>query len=122
MKIYLASRFDNKENLKPIADRLRELDHELTSDWVEQESRTDNFEDAMKWAWKDITDVGRADVLILDCTAGPGKGMYVELGYAIARHKLILVIGESGTIFTTLPFCTVFESWEHFFSQAPELL
>jgi nucleoside 2-deoxyribosyltransferase len=118
MKIYLASRYINKDTLRFVRNELHSMGHEVTSRWLDCEN-SDRIEQAIM----DLEDIDRADALVLwpDNVPQPERpygGMYVEFGYALAKNKkLFLVYPESTTsIFVELPEVSDFTNWSDFYS------
>lgn len=85
-------------------DCLRNAGHEPTSRWVD--GNGEGMPDA-EAAAMDLIDVERADVLILFTnqkgTSFISGGRFVELGYAIAIDKRIVVVGDYENVFIHLP-------------------
>lgn len=85
-------------------DRLRNAGHEPTSRWVDGNGEGMSHAEA---AAMDLIDVERADVLILFTnqkgTSFISGGRFVELGYAIAIDKRIIVVGDYENVFIHLP-------------------
>ena len=105
MKIYIATRFTNKEEADRIARILEEKGHEVTVKWWEKHKpiHEDGYDKhvklAMQYAIEDLKGVKKCDVFILLTTPGIGSGMHVELGAAIILYELygkpaIFVVGK----------------------------
>lgn len=105
MKIYLAAIYSSKAATKTHAEFLRAEGHEITSSWLDMaEARTPGskaFE-----AQLDLYDIDRADVVILFTlpigTTFTSGGRMVEFGYAIAKKKPLIIVGERENIFCHL--------------------
>jgi nucleoside 2-deoxyribosyltransferase len=100
MKIYLAAMYSRRDEMAKIADRLKGLGFEITSNWVygAGEAKKD-----ASIAIMDIRDVDRADVVI-SFTQPSGSfftsgGRHVEFGYALGTGKHCIVIGERENVF-----------------------
>jgi nucleoside 2-deoxyribosyltransferase len=71
----------------------------VTSHWLDLDlSLPHNEERLSNEAWADLSDIEDADVLILynplsHQNKGTG-GRHVEMGYALARNKRIIIVGE----------------------------
>lgn len=91
MKIYIASRFDKRDEVKKLQKILIEKGHEIVGDWTDHEpiKPYDKNQDAAKeYAADDINGVKNSDIFII-LSDKAGTGMYVELGAAIASKILI---------------------------------
>lgn len=88
MKIYIAARFDKKEEVRGLQKMLSEKGHEISADWTLHKPikpYDQNQEIAASYAIEDVDGVKDCDVFIL-LTDEAGTGMYVELGVAILSH------------------------------------
>jgi nucleoside 2-deoxyribosyltransferase len=80
MKIYVAARYTKKDEARQVADELTALGHEVTSQWV----YTGVDDDLVLAAFRDLADIEKADaILLLTQWLDGGKGMWVEVGYAL---------------------------------------
>ena len=101
MKIYVATRFGRKDEVKKIYKKLIDNGHEISADWtVHQNMRPyeNNERISEEYAIKDIEGVKNCEAFILLSDEG-GQGMFVELGTAILSNLLygrpkIFVVGE----------------------------
>lgn len=118
MKVYVAGSFRAKHDLKNLGKLLEANDHECTSRWLDQEAEVvfDLGDDAVKEeanreARKDFEDIDRSDAVIVDThvTSTTG-GFFVELGYALARQKPVIIVGARRNIFMFLG-ATQVDSW-----------
>lgn len=96
--VYIAAPYPLREAAIAVMHRLEDAGFEVTSTWLKQE---DKLEDA--FARLDLADVDRADTLVALnppewVSVGTG-GRHVEFGYALARQKPIVMVGERGNIF-----------------------
>lgn len=114
MKIYLASRFQNRELLKRVRDEWMEDGHEITSRWLDGDAGSLRETAAM-----DLADIKRADAFVLwldKVQEGerPLTGCLTEFGYALAHWtKLIIVVHPelSDCIFLNIPRVLKVSSW-----------
>lgn len=116
MKIYIAASFDDRERIALVAERLSRQGHQITSTWIFQEvaNANDNPEKAPIFAWRDMTEVEAADVLIIDTTLpSTGGGRHVELGLAIAWKKKIYLVGHRENIFYHHPLVRHMSTFDH---------
>ena len=103
MKIYVAGSIIDQDLLRPIGARLWALGHEITGTWLHEHATSlplnvESFN--KKLAIKDIAEVQRADLLILDARKSSG-GKNVEWGLALGQfqHKSIWLVGEETNVF-----------------------
>ncbi|MBS3054245.1 MAG: hypothetical protein J4431_01785 [Candidatus Aenigmarchaeota archaeon] len=108
MKFYIASRFGKAAEVKEMTKKLEEMGHSVTTDWTQHgaiKPYSQNASKAMLYSIEDVQGVLNSDVFILITDEG-GKGMYVELGVAIAsfiekKTPRIYIVGahNENTIF-----------------------
>lgn len=99
MKIYIAAPFALRGQAAEIAQHLGALGHRVTSRWITDDSETIGDE----WARKDLADVAEANLLLAFNpmewkNIGTG-GRHVELGYALALGKQVVIFGVRSNIF-----------------------
>lgn len=106
-RVYVAARFERAEEAEALARELERAGYIVTSQWHHDEStlalgRT--FAEGRAAAEKDLTDLARADALILLTDDVPGRGgKDFEAGYARALRKEIVVVGPRCHVFHYLP-------------------
>ena len=97
MKFFVSGQINDLENVRNVIDKVLEAGHELTHDWTASDtilggpnSKLENIEESATRAKKDITGVIQSDVYVL-CSDNEnvGKGMYVELGAALALNETV---------------------------------
>jgi len=112
MKFYIASRFDNKEAVLQIYEKLKEKGHEVHKDWTVHQPFYPYSSDphrCAKYSEEDVKGAMDCDVFVLlaDEKAvsenspnmhSHGRGMFIELGAAISSFLLrgspkVFVIG-----------------------------
>lgn len=95
LKFYVAARFNRKEDVRKIRQRLESLGHELSFDWTGSEvdiPYKDNEKKATLEAVKDINGVKNCDVFVLltgNDENDTGKGLFVGLGAGIISNLLM---------------------------------
>ncbi|MDF8262640.1 hypothetical protein [Luteipulveratus flavus] len=103
MRIYLAAPLAAADLVRSTRDRLVSAGHELPLDWTEDRSVVERFasypEKSAAMASAMIDAVLAADAVLVLATGHEGRGMFVELGAALARAQAgspasIAVIGE----------------------------
>lgn len=102
-RVYVAGAVSNLRRAKSFCERVKQHPNlSLTLDWVtpyETGGLSDlqlPEEDRIEFAWKDLESVANADVLVvLSEVRLMGRGMYVELGFALglANPPIIIVSG-----------------------------
>lgn len=99
MKVYLAGRFHEKDFMRNAQEMLRAKGHEISWDWTKHKNirpYPEHLEEAEEQASADIQGVKDCDIFIL-LSDEAGRGMYVELGVAVALQKKIFIVGEHNT-------------------------
>jgi nucleoside 2-deoxyribosyltransferase len=116
MRIYVASKFEEKDRTRKIIEVLRNMGHQITHDWTheipyeEGDPRGPPY--YRKCAEADVAGVQTADAIIV-LSHQHGKGMFVEMGIAIARGIPIVAVGPHfNTIFYELPTVTKVQTIE----------
>lgn len=90
LKVYVASKFEEKERVREVMNLLRAVGHEITHDWTQVEQFT------RLAAMKDLRGVTDADVLVgIFEKPLKYKGAYVELGAALALGKPVYILGDA---------------------------
>jgi len=116
MKIYLAAAWRRREEILLVAEKLRSLGIEITSNWLteetdQQHTLTETF--LRDRAYIDLRDVDAADAIVrfTDNVKGvtmvpahliSGARMF-EMGYAKAKGKTLYVVGGKQNVFDRLP-------------------
>ena len=127
MKIYTAATFSEQKRIRGHKERLIQLGHQVVATWLEEPPvRPEGMSDEIfekKMAMKDLQEVASADCLILD-VENPSKtaGKMVETGFALAKHKLVYVVGTppQHAIFLTLADAH-FKTWDDLFAKLGEV-
>lgn len=126
MKIYLASRFSNQAMLREVRDRVRAAGHFVTSRWIdrvltdEEATLRDHMnlellaEGCRIWATEDLIDLDAADAIMIIDPTGRRGGVYVEMGYALAKKKAILFVGPRTNAFTYLDAVNWYDNLDEF--------
>lgn len=109
MKIYLAHNFKARVWLRDYKKFLELKGHEVTSRWLTQSYPPDRTAyEEQQAALENLEDIDRADTLILFVDQygdSPGKGKFMEFGYALAKGKKIYIHGQDkhSSVFYYLP-------------------
>ncbi|MHC1695635.1 MAG: nucleoside 2-deoxyribosyltransferase [Eubacteriales bacterium] len=98
MKFYIASRLENAQTVKSVADILKAHGHQHTYDWTVHGSVCGKGKERLgEVAYKELQGVIEADVVIVILPGG--RGTHTELGAALASHKQILICAEDDSFF-----------------------
>jgi hypothetical protein len=102
MKVYVAASFGEKERAREMMTRLRREGVIITFDWTTCDSTP--YKDAKDYhnymqdcAFHDLRGVQECNVLV--ALASPvGKGMYCEMGAALAHRRPVVLVGGSDIV------------------------
>ena len=120
-KVYVAGATKEVERVRTVQGYCRTAGHEITFDWTDGlEAQTvaeaDMFDEhARTLAWRCLDGVNDADVVVLCVPAWqPTRGAWVELGYAVAKKRGIVILGEASrvSVFTRLGHSFVRDDWQ----------
>jgi len=113
MKIYVAGSWLRRKELAKKAQRLEDEGIQVTSRWLS--SHGDDLP-LVQAAKEDLEDIRKADGLLLftqdkkhGYTTG---GRFVELGYAYAKKKTIVIVGPRENVFCHLDYIHQFNSFK----------
>lgn len=97
-RIYISGRSTVRDGVESAIKTLRDSGFEITFDWTKfpRIIYKDEPERAKEYSLIELAAIDSADVFIL-ISDEAGTGMYVEMGYAIAKGKSIYVVGEWNT-------------------------
>ncbi|KRB45038.1 nucleoside 2-deoxyribosyltransferase [Terrabacter sp. Root181] len=104
MKVYVAGQLRDTQAVRAVQREIEHAGHTLTHDWTHDLELSDGYADqparSAEIARTDLSGVMTADaVVVLASSAEPGRGLFVELGAALARAELgrldhVVVVGE----------------------------
>jgi hypothetical protein len=116
--IYIATRFDWYRQAALARHLLTEAGHHVTSRWIDEAARFDGVCAAVPIgdprraanARMDLDDLEAAEAILVLVPPGGGCGMWLELGYAMALGKRVVMVGPARerTIFAELAGVEVF--------------
>ena len=110
MNVYVATKWENRDEAARVMKDLQDLGHVITCDWttVDQESQAQ--------AAADMAGVLFAEaVIVLAEQDWPFKGTYVEMGMALAAGTQVYIVGPyANTIFDKLPTVRRFPDYKTF--------
>jgi nucleoside 2-deoxyribosyltransferase len=110
-RVYLASRYTRKMEIRKVACILMLHGYEISSSWIEEPhaptTRSQDLlqEDREKYARQDLEDIRNSDAFILftEGEGAPGSGRHFEAGYAYALGIPMITVGPRENIFHYLP-------------------
>lgn len=104
MKIYLASNYSTHPQMRDYAKILEARGHSVTCEWI---NGTHGGDDCALYAQIDLCDLDAADAMVFFSESPEGSrtrgGKHVEFGYALAKGKLIFIVGPCVNVFHHLP-------------------
>ncbi|PKN20407.1 MAG: hypothetical protein CVU71_01045 [Deltaproteobacteria bacterium HGW-Deltaproteobacteria-6] len=129
MKIYLASRYIRIEEMRKVADTLRNVGHEITSRWINGNHQISDDglsaeakeEERSRFATEDYCDLTAADCCI-NFTEKPRStnsrgGRHVEFGMAVQAGIRLIVVGPRENVFHYLPFIEWYPDFQIFMEK-----
>jgi nucleoside 2-deoxyribosyltransferase len=131
MHIYLAAQYRRRLELCEYKTQLEALGHHVTSRWLlGAHEALDNGHDPFDVAWmahcaqEDVNDIAAAQVVIAfteppRSTASRG-GRHVELGYAQAWGKQVVICGPRENVFCALPKVQQYDSFAAYLNTLKE--
>jgi nucleoside 2-deoxyribosyltransferase len=113
MTIYIAAKYPRRDEMRHVRTKLQIAGFTVTSRWLDETTPLDSTlpestpRSCQRTAIIDLEDVDRADTFLFfseDSLVGvPRGGRHVEMGFALAKGKRIIVIGDPENIFHYLP-------------------
>lgn len=128
-KIYLASSYARKDEMRGVRDVLVAAGHIVTSSWIDLPDDTVNpgIKNKMMqsaplrfsgYAEQDASDLCDAHLFIMFTGDEKGKessgGRHTELGFALALEVIVVIIGPRENVFQCLPGIVNYETWREF--------
>jgi nucleoside 2-deoxyribosyltransferase len=119
--IYLAAGYDQQERMRSYRKVLEEIGYIVTSRWIDvkesnpmQEATIAANKDAAAFYCNaDLADISRADFFFMFTdTPSTSGGRHTELGYALARNKVIFIVGPRENVFQAHPMVHHFGTWD----------
>lgn len=94
MKIYVASKFENKEVVREVYKQLKENEFKITCDWTNHQKTSDKKPKHIlkKQAIEDYQGICDADILLF--LPPGGKGTHIEIGIAMGKGTPVVIIGN----------------------------
>ena len=96
MRIYVAAKFEEKPRVRTLMRALEDAGHQITLDWTDEDATGLTGMELQAYyaecAENDVRGVQRAEVfVVLDHPRG--RGLFVELGVALAKGAHVIVVG-----------------------------
>ncbi len=111
MKIYVASKWEERHEVKDLMCSLIARGHEITCDWTNH-----NYGDAgypVQYAQDDVTGVLEADIFIgLFINEHNYRGALIEMGVALGSNSPVYIVGHAidSCMFTHHPYVLMFNT------------
>ena len=119
MTFYFASKYSNLDALNEIKKKVEATVHNyVTSRWLAGGHTGGSIGDKRRYAEEDLRDIDRANMIVVFelpiGDAEPSTGKAVELGYAYAQGKRVILVGEKRSVFHYLHGIEHYASVEEF--------
>ena len=118
MKVYLASRYQDRDTTAQRRDELEAMRFVVTSRWL-NERHSPNVQladlpdsELLFVAMQDVEDIKRSDAFVVFEGQNARGGKHVELGMAYALGKTCVVVGARENVFHFLPDIFHAADWE----------
>ncbi|WP_299745880.1 nucleoside 2-deoxyribosyltransferase [uncultured Rossellomorea sp.] len=95
MKFYVASSFQNIDQVRDVCERLKRIGYTHTYDWT-QNSRASTVEELRRIGEKEKQAIIESDVILVLLPGG--KGSHVELGIALGLNKRVILYSPNNEI------------------------
>jgi hypothetical protein len=108
MKIYIATRFADRNRIRKLRDKIFAMGHEVVSTWLDEVKRGEGMSHEEFWkklALKDMCEIASADLIIRDIhSISSTGGADTEVGLTLGGyHKhLLWIVGKPRNVFHTL--------------------
>lgn len=126
MRIYIASRYTRRAFFMSLAPSIEAVGYEITSRWITDPNDNLDFEHLTEaqqatLALRDLVDIQRAEVLVLDTgeglAQGCGGGREFEAGYGLKVHDgQLWRVGPARSVFHQLA-TKAWDSWDRFMKE-----
>lgn len=124
MKIYIASRYSRRDEMRTVSLVLQAAGATVTSHWLSEDKPLqtqmgdDSDEFYVSTSRIDLMDVDSADMVLFfaenPLVGTPRGGRHVEFGYALAKGKWICVIGPKENVFHYHPRVFHYDNLDQF--------
>jgi nucleoside 2-deoxyribosyltransferase len=125
IRIYVAASFHGVERIRDEVETLESKAYEVLGVWHQPNDPIEQIWDgnfggriAQALALRDLHGIETSDLMIID-TLDPSStgGRNVELGYALALKKRVILIGPPTTVFFAL-IREAYKDWEEFYNES----
>lgn len=103
---YLASKYDYRSQVLKVAALLMLAGHTVKADWLTGIHHEGGIGEPKDWAKQDLEDIDNAThVVVFNLPVDdpePSTGRNIEYGYALAKGKTVIVVGEGESVFFEL--------------------
>jgi hypothetical protein len=117
MRIYIAAAYERKNEMIIVAEKLKRAGHEVTSRWFFMDPNASWLEASVM----DLADIDNSEILLSFThprgTGPSGGGRHVEFGYAMAKGKRLVIIGESENVFHDSKNVSIYKSLNSWLDQ-----
>ncbi len=125
-KVYLAGRYDRRDELRAKGNELEKIGYTITARWLsakEHEMQVLTPIRNSEISAHDLEDIRAADWLVCMSEAGTNEyqrgGRHVEWGYALALDKKCILIGGEENVFHWQHGVEHFKDWAAFIANLP---
>ncbi|ARF11974.1 nucleoside 2-deoxyribosyltransferase [Klosneuvirus KNV1] len=103
MKLYIAGKFSEKEQIKKYMEEAIKLGHTITHDWTSFENEGDDKERMKRSAEKDIIGVQNCDcvIAILTDPKYAYRGTWCEIGCSMGLGKKVIMVNPNKDAYCT---------------------
>ena len=103
---YLAAKYDYRTEVLKVAALLMLAGHTVKAEWLTGVHHEGGVGEPQDWAKQDLADIDTAThVVVFNLPTDepePSTGRNIEYGYALAKDKFVIVVGEGESIFFDL--------------------
>lgn len=97
-KFYIATKLSNRFNHNQLRDVLLSRGHKITFDWTKYGDNVELTREQLKDIQaKELNGINKANIIF--CLFPVGRGTHVEIGYALAKNKTIIIHSEDREVF-----------------------
>ncbi|WP_342566653.1 nucleoside 2-deoxyribosyltransferase [Psychrobacillus sp. FSL K6-4046] len=96
VNFYIASSFQNVQQVRELAELLRDKGWKHTYDWTKHH-KADSLDCLSEIGKKEMKAVGESDILIVLLPAG--KGSHIEMGIALGLGKRVFLYSSTNSIY-----------------------
>lgn len=131
LTVYLAGPYAARDKLALYADELQQVGYRIACRWLDETHEIHSGtagaaadladEQVNQHARHDLEDIDKADIVVaftsdvltIPLPFGGSGGRHVETGYALAKGKQVVLIGEPENVFHRMRQVERFKTWHH---------